>query len=120
MLPLASSSDNVLEATDYRDVIVVFTKKKWEQKSQKHPWLLNKQFLSYVEEALVKPTEVWEDYNRPKNIHCYYYRYGINMWAKVVVWVHPGRNEVVTAFDYTGIYFVKESKYPELRRIYES
>lgn len=113
------NEDNVIDTNDWRNKRIIFTYKQWNKKSKKHTWLKNEVFLSYVRKALANPTEVWEDYDRPKNKWCYYYKYGVGLHAKVVVWIRPGDAHIITAYDCHGLYFVKESKYPNLRRIYE-
>ena len=109
----------LIDTKDYRGTRVIFTHKKWKQKSIEHIWLQNEKFLSYVRTAIEDPREVWQDLNDPKNKRCYYFRYGVNLYAKVVIWNNSKPAHVVTAYDYSGVYFVKESNYPKLRRIYE-
>lgn len=103
-----------LDVLDYRGIRVVFTIKKWEEKSVQHTELCDPAFLRYVEAALCDPDEVWQDYDNPEEKNCYYKRFGPNLYAKVVVWVAGDLNRVVSAFE---VDFVKETTYTEVKRL---
>lgn len=62
----------VIDTKDYRGERVIFTKKRWENKSSQHPELKFQKFLRNVRRAIENPMEVWEDYSEKKKRHCYY------------------------------------------------
>lgn len=103
-----------VDIQDYRGVRVVFKIRKWESKSVQHPELCDPAFIVHIKEALQNPTEVWEDYDGPSEKNCYYKRFGINLYAKVVVLIAREPNEVISAFE---VDYVKETKYPSVRKL---
>lgn len=105
-------SNNIVDIEDYRGKRVIFTCKKWKQKSLQHPDLRNKIFLKNLKETIKKPEEVWQDYS-DKRKRCYYKKYSMNSYVKAVVWVDNNPCYVITAFQ---INYIKEAKYPNLRQ----
>tara|TARA_Y100000310_G_scaffold248799_1_gene254748 strand:+ start:940 stop:1272 length:333 start_codon:yes stop_codon:yes gene_type:complete len=103
----------IIDVKDYRGFRVVLTKKKWQEKSIKHPELRNKKFLKNIKEAIKNPNQVWQDYSDKKNKRCYYKKYSVMFYIKVVIWMNkPCR--VVTAFEIDRI---KEEQYTGLKRL---
>lgn len=105
---------NIFSVVDYSGKIVVFTKKKWREKQSDHPELHKKTFINCIKRAIEKPEEVWQDYQDKKNKRCYYRKYSSFSYVKVVIWVGDNPCSVVTAYEINDI---KESKYPNLKRI---
>lgn len=101
----------VKEIIDEKEV--VFTKIKLNKKKDDHPELLKKTFLKCVKSALSEPDEVWPNYQDNKK-RCYYKKYSIHSYAKVVVWVDNEPYSVVSAYETDKI---KEKIYPELNSI---
>lgn len=109
--------ENIFDTVDYRGVRVVFTRKKWKEKSVIHPELNNKVFLRNLKEAIKNPEQVWpdyKDYKKKKGKRCYYKKYSKNFYVKAVIWVDGDPCQVISAY---LIDYIKESKYPELRRL---
>jgi len=104
----------IIDVEDYRGKRVIFTYEKWKEKSITHSDLLNKTFLKNLKETIIDPEEVWQDYSDKKYKRCYYKKYSTNSYVKVVIWITNNPNRVVTAFQ---INFIKENKYPNLRRV---
>lgn len=109
------SEENIFSVIDYRGKMIVFTKKKWQEKQSDHPELHKKSFINCLKKAIEEPEEVWQDYQDRKNKRCYYRKYSSSSYAKVVVWINNSPCTVVTAYEINGI---KESKYPNLRKIF--
>lgn len=109
-----AAGQNKVDVTDYRGKRVIFTERRWRRKSTQHTELCDPAFIGNIEQALLAPDEVWEDYNSPTNKHCYYKRFGVNLYAKVVVWVADNPGQIVTAFE-TNV--IKEANYAELKRL---
>lgn len=104
----------VIDTQDYRGTKVVFTHKKWKEKVVEHADLKNSTFLKNVKQTIENPTEVWPDYSDKRHKRCYYKKYSTHSYVKVVVWFKGNPACVVTAFETN---YIKESKYPELRRL---
>jgi hypothetical protein len=104
----------IFNIEDYRGIEVEFTKKKWNEKRIDHPELNKEKFIKCVKRALNNPDEVWEDYSDRKRKNCYYKKYSVNSYAKVVVWIKDKPNQVVTAYE---IDKVKEKNYPDLKQL---
>ena len=92
---------------------IVFTKIKLIEKQGDHPQLLKKSFLKCVERALSDPDEVWPD-KKDNRKRCYYKKYSVCSYAKVVVWTSDEPYRVVSAYE---IDKVKESQYPNLEKL---
>jgi hypothetical protein len=104
---------NLLDIKDYRGKRIIFTKEKWKEKSIQHTELRNKEFLKSIKKAIENPTEVWEDYGSKKR-KCYYWRYGINIYVKVVILEVGNPYNVITAYKINKI---KEKTYHNLKQI---
>jgi len=109
-----SSDILIIDVEDYGGRRVIFTQKKWKEKSIIHPELLNKIFLKNLKEVIINPKEVWEDYDDKDNKRCYYKKYSVNSYVKVVVWTTDNPCHIISAFETDRI---KESIYPELKRL---
>ena len=107
-------SNDIFCVEDYRGKKVIFTKKKWQEKQSDHPELHKKTFIDCLKRAIIKPDEVWEDYQDKKNKRCYYKKYSTISYAKAVVWIKANPCNVVSAFEIT---YIKESKYPNLKKL---
>lgn len=107
------SDKEIIEVADYRGKIVIFTKRKWEQKRCDHPELQKKTFLECVKRAIMNPDEVWENYS-DKDKRCYYKKHSEKTYVKVVIWIKCEPCQVVTAYEIDKI---KESSYPNLKRL---
>ena len=105
--------DTVIDTIDWQGDRVIFTKKKWKEKAKQHPELNSKTFLRNVVKTIEKPQQVWEDYDNKKDKQCYYWKYSVTNYIKVVIWINDDPCRVVTAY---FIDWVKESKY-NLKRI---
>lgn len=103
----------IIDVKDYRKLRVVFTKKKWQEKSIAHPELNNKKFLENIKKTLRGPDVIWEDQGDKEHKRCYYKKYSVRTYIKVVIWL-SNPNQVVTAFE---IDYIKESKYPGLKQL---
>lgn len=104
----------VIDAVDYLGNRVIFTEKKWKQKSTVHPELGSKTFLKNLEDTIKNPEQVWEDYSDKKNKRCYYKKYSIISYVKVVIWINGGPCQIVSAFETNKI---KEEIYTNLKRL---
>ncbi len=104
----------IIDTKDYRDVRVIFTFDKWQEKSVQHPELQDKTFLKNLKETIENPEEVWQDNNDKKHKLCYYRKYSTVSYVKVVIWITAKFCEVVTAYEIDKI---KEVKYPKLKRL---
>ena len=109
-----SDTENVFDVTDYREKKIIFTKKKLKEKSVNHPELLNATFLKNLEQTIIDPEEVWQDYDKPRYKRCYYKKYSTNTYVKAIIWITDNPCRVVSAFETP---FIKESKYSELKRL---
>ena len=89
----------IIDALDYRGERVVFSRKKWQQKSIIHPDLLK---------------IVWQDYNDKEYKRCYYKKYSSHSYVKVVIFIDSVFCRVVTAFQTN---YIKEGGYSELKKI---
>lgn len=107
------NNDYIIDTLDYRKLRVIFTKKKWQEKLIAHPELNNQKFLANIKKALQRPGVVWEDQGDKEHKRCYYKKYSVNTYIKVVIWL-SNPNQVVTAFE---IDYIKESKYPGLKQL---
>lgn len=107
-------NENIFCVEDYRGKNVIFTKKKWREKQFDHPELNKEAFIDCLKRTIIKPDEVWEDYEDKKNKRCYYKKYSTTSYAKAVVWIKANPCNVVSAFEISDI---KESKYPNLRKL---
>ena len=105
----------VIDVEDYRGRRVIFTEKKWKEKSAQHPILRKTIFLKNIEKTVEDPEEVWEDYEDPKNRNCYYRKYSSCWYIKVVIWISSQPCRVITV--YPPINRIKEKDYPELKNI---
>ena len=108
------NNENIIDIKDYRGERVIFTRKKWTQKSISHPELLNKIFFKNIKETIAKPEEVWQDYSDKRNKRCYYKKYSNNSYVKVVIWICSNPCHIVSAFE---INYIKEIKYPNLKKL---
>lgn len=107
-------NQNIIDVEDYRGKRVIFTYKKWKQKSLQHPDLRNRTFLKNLKETIIKPEEVWQDYHDKYHKRCYYKKYSINSYVKVIIWISNNPCHVVTAFQ---INYIKEMKYLKLEKL---
>lgn len=103
----------VLDEIDYRGKRVILTFKKWKQKSSQHPELLDGKFIKNLQSTIKNPDEVWEELSS-KDKACYYKKYSINSYIKVVIWVKGNPAHIVSAFETN---YIKEVKYPKLKRL---
>ena len=61
------------------------------------------------------PVDIWEDYSDKENKRCYYKKYSINSYVKVVIWITKNPCHIVSAFETNKI---KEEIYqPNLKRL---
>ena len=104
----------VFETTDCRGYKVVFTQQKLEQKAITHPELRKPTFVKNVERTIREPDEIWQDFGSPKQKACYYRKYSTVSYIKVVVYTKSNPYTVITAYE---INYIKEAKYPNLKRI---
>ena len=104
----------IIDVLDFYGNKVVLTEKKWKIKSEVHPELKNKTFLKNLEDTIKNPEEVWEDNSDKKNKRCYYKKYSITSYVKVVIWINSNPCNVVSAFETNKI---KEQIYPNLKRL---
>jgi len=109
-----NDDENVFDVIDYRGKKIIFTKKKLKEKSVTHSELLNTTFLKNLEQAIIDPEEVWQDYDKPNHKRCYYKKYSMNTYIKAIIWVYDNPCRVVSAFETP---FIKETKYSELKRL---
>lgn len=106
---------NILDIVDYRGTRIIFTEEKWKEKSIVHPELLDKKFIKNLQKAIESPQIVWQDFDDPVKKACYYWRYGINRYIKVIVWIFGDPpHQVVSAFETN---YIKEQKYSNLKRL---
>jgi hypothetical protein len=113
---MAEQTDKlILDVIDYRGNRVIFTEKKWKEKSILHPDLKSPKFIENLKNTIRCPNEVWQDYADPKNKACYYKNYSPISYVKAVVWCKSNPCHIVSAFQTNKI---KEEKYaPKLKRI---
>lgn len=104
----------IIDTSDYRGKRVILTHKKWKQKSVVHSDLNDKIFLKNLKRTIEDPCEVWEDKDDKKCKRCYYKKYSVNTYVKVVIWVKSNPCEVVSAFETN---YIKETKYSGLRQL---
>jgi hypothetical protein len=104
----------IIDIDDYQGVRTVFTLKKYKQKKQVHPELCSKTFLRNVVRVIVEPEQVWQDYNDRRNKRCYYRKYSVRSYVKVVIFVSNSLQQVVTAYEIDRI---KENSYPDLKQL---
>ncbi|HSV94853.1 MAG TPA: PBECR2 nuclease fold domain-containing protein [Spirochaetia bacterium] len=104
----------IIDTIDFSGKRVVFTEKKLGQKAIVHAELQKTSFIKRIEETLINPVEVWQDYNDPKNKWCYFRRCSAYSYAKVVVYRKGNPYEVVTAFE---VNYIREQKYCGLKQI---
>lgn len=104
----------VIDTKDDLGNRVIFTHKKWREKSADHIELLRPSFMRHVKRAIESPTEVWEDFSDKVNKCCCYRKYSPYSYAKVVIWIKENPFQVITAFD---IDYIKEMGYPALHRL---
>lgn len=109
-----SDSKNVIDIQGYEDKRVIFTYKKWKEKSIQHPELIKRVFLKNIEQTVIDPEEIWEDFSDKRCKRCYYKKYSISSYVKVVIWVCSDFYEVVTAFETNKI---KEEKYSKIKKL---
>lgn len=105
---------NILDVIDYRGERVVFTEKKWKEKSIQHPELRNNKFLKNLKKAIELPQIVWQDYDDPIKKACYYWKHQTCQYIKVVIWISENPCQVVSAFETN---YIKETKYPNLKQL---
>lgn len=105
---------NVVDTKNDLGRRVIFTYKKWKQKSVDHPELLKGAFIHNIKKTVENPEEVWEDYQDKKHKQCYYKKYSMFSYVKVVIWMKGNPCQVVTAYE---IDYIKEENYPELQRL---
>lgn len=104
----------IIDVEDYRGRRVIFTHRKWKEKTIVHSELFNKTFLKNLKETIVNPDEVWQDYSDKEYKRCYYKKYSTTSYVKVVVWIMDNPCHVVSAFETNKI---KEDMYPNLKRL---
>jgi len=105
----------VIDVEDYDGNRVIITERKWKQKIQQHSELLDKTFLKNLEDTIKNPNEVWEDYSDKEHKRCYYKKYSINSYVKVVIWITENPCHIVSAFETNKI---KEEIYqPNIKRL---
>lgn len=105
---------NILDVVDYRGKRVIFTEKKWKEKSIQHPELTNGKFLKNLKRTIESPQIVWQDYDDPVKKACYYWRHKIDRYIKVVIWIVENPCRVVSAFE---VNYIKETKYSNLKQL---
>src|SRR3989344_9175304 len=106
------NSDNIIDVLDYEGRRVILTKKKLEQKELQHPELKNRKFLENIIRTIENPEEVWQDQQDPKMKRCYYRKYSVGTYVKVVAWMQGETCHIVSAFETNKI---KETLYPKLK-----
>lgn len=109
-----NGAQNIIDVEDYRGKRVIFTYKKWKEKSRIHPELSNKIFLKNLEGTIANPEQVWQDYSDKKRKRCYYKKYSADSYVKVIIWALSDSCTIITAFETN---FIKETKYPKLKRL---
>lgn len=106
--------DYIIDVESYDGKRIVFTKEKWEEKLVIHAELNSTIFLKNLEETIKNPEEVWEDKSDKDAKRCYYKKYSVNSYIKVIIWISHIPYRVVSAYE---VDFIKETKYPELKRL---
>lgn len=104
---------DIIDVLDYRGERVIFTHQKWQEKSSVHSELQDNTFLKNVRQTIEDPEIVWQD-KSDKRRRCYYKKYSVATYVKVVIWIKSDPCRVVTAFETN---FIKESKYLDLIQI---
>lgn len=102
----------IIDTVDYRGKRVVFTERKWREKSEQHPELLKSKFLKNLKKTIETPQIVWQDYADPKKKRCYYWKYSVTTYIKVIIFIFDNPCNVVSAFE---VDYIKESQYPNLK-----
>lgn len=105
---------NIIDTEDDLKRRVIFTHKKWKEKSSDHKELLKRVFILNIQKTIENPEEVWEDYQDKRNKQCYYKKYSMFTYVKVVIWMRDNPCQVITAYE---IDHIKEENYPGLRRL---
>ncbi len=105
---------NIIEIIDWWGRKVVFTEKKWQQKCEDHPELKSRTFLRNIKRTIEEPQQVWEDKSDKTCKRCYYRKYSIDTYVKVIIWIKDDPCRVVSAFE-TNL--VKEINYLDLKRL---
>ena len=103
----------IIDTIDFYGNRVIFTEKKWKEKSTVHPELKNKTFLKNLEDTIKNPEEIWEDNSDKKNKRCYYKKYSIVSYVKVVIWINGNPCHIVSAFETNKI---KEQIYSKFKK----
>ena len=111
---VSAQKKTIIDVIDYTGKRVIFTIKKLKAKAIQHPELNKPAFIKRVGTTLVNPDEVWQDYDEPRKRRCFYKKYSMCSYAKVVVYCCCSPSEVVTAYE---INYVKEQKYPGLKQL---
>lgn len=106
--------ENIIDTTDFSGHRVVFTRKKWKEKSSVHAELSNNTFMRNIKKAIENPHEIWQDKDDETNKVCCYWKYSVNTYVKVIIWISDDPRRVVSAFETN---YIKETKYPKLRRL---
>ena len=104
----------IIDVEDCFGKRVIFTRAKWEEKSVVHTELKSKIFLKNIKLTIQNPEEVWEDKSDKSSKRCYYKKYSANSYLKVIMWIANNPYRVVSAYE---VDFIKETKYPELKRL---
>jgi len=104
----------VIDTLDYRGKRVIFTHKKWEQKCKVHPELRKIAFLNNLKQTIEEPEMVFQNKKDRKNQRCYYKKYSIDTYVKIIVWTKFNPCCIVSAFETD---YIKEENYPELKQL---
>ncbi len=112
-----------LEIDDYNGNKVIFYETTRVKKAKKRPELREKSFLNgQLREAIKNPWRIYEDFDRPKERHAYYYKeYSTRektQYAKVVIEISAKPFIVITAYRPDRI--KEESETSKSKKIYDS
>ena len=104
----------VIDTLDCRGKRVVFAFQKWIEKSATHPELRKKSFLENIRKTIENPEMIFQDKSDKNNRQCYYKKYSIESYVKVIVWTNSNPYCIVSAFETN---YIKETKYPKLKQL---
>ena len=111
---IMNEDSHVVDIIDYRGKRVILTYKKWKEKATVHPELNNRTFVRNLKQTIENPEQVWEDKSDKIRKMCYYKKYSVNSYVKVVAWIASDPCCVISAFQTDRI---KETNYPDTKRL---
>jgi hypothetical protein len=90
-----------ISCKDYEGIKTIFSENQRMEKMLKHPELRDPEFIKRVQNALEKPSFIYEDLADKKRCAYYVREYGINskiMYTKVIVKKNGRSSFVITAY----------------------